>query len=73
MYKQISMAEAKEIMSAEKDYILLGFEKTMKKYNLMGWKIELQKMVRGMIALIPKPIKKSVKKIRAEYIRTYCF
>ena len=47
----------------EKDYILLGFEKTMKKYNLMGWKRELQNIAIDMIALIPKPIKNSIKKI----------
>lgn len=47
----------------EKDYIEYGLERTLKKYNLMGWKIELKKTFRKLYSYIPKPIKNLLRRI----------
>lgn len=47
----------------EKDYIKLGLVKTLKKYNLIEWKLELRKMFSRIKNAIPKPFVTFVKKL----------
>lgn len=47
----------------EKDYINLGLVKTLKKYNLIGWKLDLRKIISGIKNAIPRPIVTFAKKL----------
>ena len=56
-----------ERIAFEKDYARLGFERTLKKYGLLGWKAEVKafrrRLVGFVLGLLSVGLKQNVKKV----------